>query len=265
MKNVIYKIANTVNDRIYIGSTEKFNIRKNQHNHHLKKGTHHSRILQSHVNKYGFKSIYFEVLEFEVGNLIEREQFYIDTLNPYFNIRKIAENMKGTKRTEEQKIYMVQQRQIKNPYKKGWKHSEESVKKMIDTRLKNGGYVVTNETKQKISKANKGRVVSKETKIKISNSNKGKLTTSETKLKLSEQKKGESNPMFGKSKERHHNFGKNWICKKNRTTKKVIDTSTGALFNSVKDASIFLDIPQSTLNKYILGYNKKITNFKYYE
>lgn len=262
MKNVIYKIGNTVNEKIYIGSTEKFSIRKNQHNHHLKKGTHHSAILQRHVNKYGFDSIYFEIIESGVINLIEREQFYIDTLNPYFNIRRIAESMKGTKRNDEQKIYMVKQRNLKSPYKKGWNHTQESKDKISKIHK---GKKLSEEHILKFCKSNIGKKMKEDIKLKISKKLTGRLFSNETKSKLSEQKKGLLNPVFGKSKELHHNFGKNWVCKIKRANKKVIDINTGNIFNSVKDASVFLNIPQSTLNKYILGYNKKITNFKYYE
>lgn len=192
MKNIIYKIGNTINDRIYIGSTEKFNIRINQHKFHLKNGTHHSKILQRHVNKYGVDSIYFEIIESDVVSLIEREQFYIDTLNPYFNIRRVAENMKGTKRTEEQKKYMVSQRMKKSGYKKGWSHSEETKAKITESKL-NSDYKISQETKLKISEKNKGRIVPEEIKIKTSNTLKGRAFTEEHKKNLSIKAKGNQN------------------------------------------------------------------------
>lgn len=265
MEKVIYKISNNINSKIYIGSTEKFNVRCNQHKHHLLKNTHHSKILQNHVNKYGFDSLNFEIIEIVLGNLIEREQYYIDTLNPYFNVRKIADSMKGTKRTEEQKKYMVQQRFLKGGYVKGWKHSPESIEKIKQTRLKNGGWIVNEETKNKISEANKGKKRSEETKLKISIAKSDKKLSKEHKENLSKNKTGYLNPMFGKNKEQHHNFGKKWIQKNIRFTKKIIDKKTGIIYDSINIASKELNIPKSTLNKYVLGYNEKITNFKYYE
>jgi group I intron endonuclease len=262
MKKVIYKIENNINDKIYIGSTENFKLRYNQHKHHLLKGTHHSRILQNFVNKYGFNCLSFKIIEENVINLIEREQFYIDTLNPFFNIRKIADSMKDTKRTESQKKYMVEQRMIKSPYKKGWKHSKETLEKISNNRK---GIKQSQETKIKIGIANKGRLVSSETKIKISKSTKGKVINESTKIKLSEQKKGILNPMYGKSKNLHHNFGKKWICSKKKKSKKIIDTNTGIIYESVKIASEELNIPLSSFYKYILGYTESVKNFKYYE
>lgn len=265
MEKVIYKISNNINSKIYIGSTERFKIRYSQHKHHLLKNTHHSKILQNHVNKYSFDSLNFEIIEIVSGNLIEREQYYIDTLNPYFNVRKIADSMKGTKRTEEQKKYIVQQRFLKGGYKKGWKHSPESIEKIKQTRLKNGGWIFTEESKLKMSISSKGKKHSEETKLKLSLAHTGKVLSLEHKENLSKNKNGNLNPMFGKNKEQHHNFGKKWIQKNIRFTKKIIDEKTGIIYNSINIASKELNIPKSTLNKYVLGYNEKITNFKYYE
>lgn len=263
MKNVIYKIYNNVNDKIYIGSAVDYKRRYSQHLHHLKKGTHHSKILQSHVNKYGFESLVFEIIESNVINLIEREQFYIDALNPYFNIRKVAESMLGTKRTEEQKIKMSERAKkaiVNNPNFL----SAETRKKSVKTR-KERGWVVSEETKRKISESCKGRTVSDYQKQQTSLKNTGSKRSVYTKEKLSKQKIGVLNPMFGKTGEKHHNFGKKWKSKFTKDIKKMIDTNSGIIYNSVKEASILLNIPRSTLNKYVLGYNPKITNFKYHD
>ncbi len=50
----------------------------------------------------------------------------------------------------------------------------------------NAGGLHSQETKDKISKANKGRITSEETKRKLSEINKGKTASEETKLKISE-------------------------------------------------------------------------------
>jgi len=264
MKQVIYKIENNINDKIYIGSAKKFNIRCNQHKHHLLKGTHHSIILQNFVNKYGFDSLSFKIIESNVINLIEREQFYIDTLKPYFNIRKIADSNFGLKRTEEQKKYMLEQRKLKSPYKKGYKLSKETIEKIKESKRLNK-YICSEKTKQKISIANKNRIVKDDVKIKISNSLKGKIVKDETKIKLSIEKKGIKNPMYNKKKELHHNFGKKWKCKERKNLKKVIDINTNIVYDSIIIASKELNIPKSTLTKYILGYTESVKNFKYYE
>ena len=64
------------------------------------------------------------------------------------------------------------------------------------------GYKASEETKRKISKANKGRTLSSETRQKMSKARKGrpgKPRSSETRRKLSESMMGEKNPNYGKS------------------------------------------------------------------
>ena len=58
---------------------------------------HKNRLLQAHYNEYGRSDLVFEILEGGLlkSELIQREQFYIDTINPYFNICRIAGSGKG--------------------------------------------------------------------------------------------------------------------------------------------------------------------------
>ena len=79
--------------------------------------------------------------------------------------------------------------------------SEETRRKLS---LAQKGKHISEEQKKKLSIALKGRVMSDEHKKKISTSNKGKHLSEETKKKISDSKKGlqsgEKHPMFGK----HH-------------------------------------------------------------
>ena len=52
--------------------------------------------------------------------------------------------------------------------------------------------VISDDTRKKISEANKGRVVSEETRKKISDSQKGKIISEETKIKMREARKNMS-------------------------------------------------------------------------
>jgi uncharacterized protein YlaI len=85
------------------------------------------------------------------------------------------------------------------------KHPSEETKRKISDAEK--GKHLTEETKKKISIANKGKRCSEETKKKMSNAQKGgknhnygKHLSEETKKKMSEAKKGENHPFYGK----HH-------------------------------------------------------------
>lgn len=265
MENVIYKISNNINDKIYIGSAVKFNLRLNQHKHNLLNNVHHSSKLQNHVNKYGFDSIVFTIIEqCNENNLIEREQYYLNKFKPFFNTRTIAENQTGIKRTQEQIKKATETRRIKynGEYSKKYVVSEETKKKMS---IAHKGKTISEEQKRNHSILMKGRKMTEEQKMKISIAGKGRITKDETKLKQSIAHIGSKNPMFGRTGIKNHNFGKKYPKKNEVITKKVIDLNTGIIYKSVKEAALCLNIAYSTMGKYVLGYNNKIKNFKYYE
>ena len=93
----IYKLTFENSDNFYIGSTtESFKLRFLRHFRDLKLNKHCNNILQSAYNKYN--NIFIEILETcEAEKCIEREQHYIDLLNPKYNICKIAGNTYGIK------------------------------------------------------------------------------------------------------------------------------------------------------------------------
>ena len=164
----IYCLKNTIDDRCYIGSAQKLNYRLWNHKHKLIKGNHANNILQNFVNKYGIDKIYFEILEtVSIDKLLEREQYYIDTLKPEFNILKIAGNSAGTIMSEEQKIKISKNRT-------GILHTEDT-KKRISESMK--GRPKTKEHSTKVGLKHKGKVVSQEQRNKISKANKGKIST----------------------------------------------------------------------------------------
>lgn len=105
----IYKIYFKQKPEIlYIGSAVDFNLRMIRHKHHLKKGIHRNLHLQRSYNKYGKENMVFEILE-KLNSpefLIQREQFFIDSLNPQINILKIACSPLGYKHSEETKKYI---------------------------------------------------------------------------------------------------------------------------------------------------------------
>jgi len=82
----IYKITYIKNKKCYVGSSTNIENRWKNHINNLKKGNHPSKGLQNVYNKHGLNSLKFEVIE-EVqckDNLIEREQYWINTLNSYY-------------------------------------------------------------------------------------------------------------------------------------------------------------------------------------
>ena len=101
----IYRIVNTANGRVYIGSTYRFKTRANGHLATLEAKTHTNTFMQNDYNKCGSAAFLFEVVEVTNGTPQERlarEQFYIDQFydkqKQCYNLRPTAcDSRSGTK------------------------------------------------------------------------------------------------------------------------------------------------------------------------
>jgi hypothetical protein len=101
---------------------------------------------------------------------------------------------------------------------KGKKHTEETKKKMSESRkgkVWNCGKKMSDETKRKLSIVHTGKKYSQERinqmKITFGGENNpmyGIKASEETRKKISESLKGEKHPQFGKKGNQNHNFGK---------------------------------------------------------
>src|SRR5262245_53327028 len=91
----IYVIKCSANEKIYVGSTVNFRNRWQEHCRRLRAGRHKNPHLQNAWYQYGADAFEFTVLEeCERAHLVEREQHYLDTLQPFkprgFNIARGA-------------------------------------------------------------------------------------------------------------------------------------------------------------------------------
>lgn len=146
---IVYKISNIKNGKFYIGSTVEPKKRQNNHFTALRYNKHYNKKLQNSWNKYGEDSFKFEIIEIsDEINILKREQYYIDILNPNYNICPIAYSTLGRKATKETKIKM-------SKAQTGRKQTEEA--------------------KLKVSMAHKGRIHSEDYKKNISNRQKKKV------------------------------------------------------------------------------------------
>ena len=170
---VVYKATNLVNDKIYIGQTTgPLFKRKSSHIKNKNKVG-----FAGAIKKYGRENFVFEEIytAFDAQELNRVEEFYILFYKSAerqfgYNIVKFASQ--GTK---------------------GYKHSVENIKKMVEGRMKSRVYKPhTEETKLKISQSKMGKspdrdysLITQETKDKISNTLKEKYKNVEYKEKAS--------------------------------------------------------------------------------
>jgi len=129
MKSGIYKIINIVNNKFYIGSSYNIFNRWSLHKNQLMENKHHNIHLQRSWNINGENNFLFEIIELcEVQKCIDREQYYIDTLKPHYNINPKAISCLGVKRSIEfkNKISLVA---------KNRKFSKETRQKMSKSQM----------------------------------------------------------------------------------------------------------------------------------
>ena len=177
----IYKIVSKNSGEFYIGSSQNLRKRELDHLSLLRNKKHPNKYLQSVWNKY--QDLFFIVVEeCSIEFLIEREQYYINTLLPKYNLRPIAESNRGWNMSEESKLKISKENKgktiskehreaISNKNKvnlKGRKLSDKHIESIRKSRV---GITLSNETKNKIRlKAlgrDTGKILSEETKLKI--------------------------------------------------------------------------------------------------
>ena len=94
----IYCIINIKNSKKYIGSSKNIRQRLWSHRAELRHNKHENSYLQNAWNKYGEHNFDYYILEkCEESLLLEKEQLYIDTINPEYNMNKETQRPPCTK------------------------------------------------------------------------------------------------------------------------------------------------------------------------
>jgi hypothetical protein len=127
---------------------------------------------------------------------------------------------------------------------KGRVYSNETINKMSAAQKGKKGIPHTEEFKNKMREIQTGRKASEESKRKNSERQKGKKVSDETKKKQSEARKGKTRSLETKKKM------SNSMKVLNARSKKVLQISTGIIFNSIKQASEVLNIPNHYLKNF---------------
>ena len=244
MNSGVYEIRNRVSGKHYIGSSVNLKARWTSHLSALRHGKHWNSYLQSAFVKYGGEAFELSVLEYikDISQLISREQYYLDTSYPEYNIALVAGSpMLG-------RSFSAEHRRKIGMAKMGHSVSAETRAKISaawppDRRRKYGmavsgkrnhnygkhpstetlakrsraltGHSTSDQTRAKISAAmsgehnpNYGKHPSAETRAKMSAARMGHPVSVETRLKLSKAMSGTGNPMYGVSGKRNPMYGK---------------------------------------------------------
>jgi group I intron endonuclease len=163
----IYKITNTVNNKIYIGCASNIRTRINGHLYDLRRGMHKNSYLQKAWNKYGEEVFIFEIVEeCVINNLHSREHYWVNELNCLnknigYNIKptdpngcsmhsqatieKLKQINKG-KKPSQKCIEALKQRTISSEHKEILKKSREGIDYTKLHREKRGKKVIDIKT-----------------------------------------------------------------------------------------------------------------------
>ena len=150
-KSGVYRWVNTLTGDTYVGSavslSKRFSVYYSTKSVKEVLSRSRSKILSA-LLKYGYSAFRLEILEYcEPSQTIIREQYYLDLLEPEYNILRIASSSLGNILSEETKL-------------------------KISDSLK--GRCLSDEVKEKMSISRTGKIFSVETKNKLSELRKGK-------------------------------------------------------------------------------------------
>ena len=168
-KSGVYKWTNLDNGKFYVGSSVNLSIRLAQY-YNINILTKYRSLIHKALLKYGYSKFKLEILEYcQRKDVIKREQHYIDTLKPEYNILQVAGSSLGHTHTAE----TIEKMRIKAT---GRKHTTKTLAKMRTrthseaTKNKIKNILQTEEIREKMANAalkRTGVKVSKETRRKM--------------------------------------------------------------------------------------------------
>jgi len=169
-KSGIYKIKHTASGKLYVGSAVLLSRRLARHKTDLKGGVHDNCKLQRAWDKHGSDAFEFTVIEYVdvLENLVEREQYWMDSMRAVengYNLCPVAGSCLGTKKSAESIARSA------NAHR-GMKRSEETKALIRAARARQAPMSI--EGRARISAALATRIVSDETRTKLSKANKGR-------------------------------------------------------------------------------------------
>lgn len=165
----IYCITNRINGKKYVGLSNNINRRFMEHKT-PKNVKDKTTVLARAFRKYFIENFDFEILEIveSVEELEEREIFWIEKLNPEYNMNEGGGGNRGYELSEEVKNHLSILGKLQWASKTDLE-KQKTIKRLTAPRKRKPR---SEETKKKLREANKGKKMSQETKDKISKANK---------------------------------------------------------------------------------------------
>jgi len=176
-KSGIYMITNKLTNDIYIGQSIDISKRFKKYFNLSYIKSKDNLIISRALIKYGYSNFSVTILEYcDKSELLVREQYYFDKLNPQYNILKIAGSSLNSKHTEETKAKIS--KSLKGIYVNeksalfGRHHTEET-KQLMSLRKEKENNHFFGKTHNEISielmrQKALGRKYSEDTKLKMS-------------------------------------------------------------------------------------------------
>ena len=179
MNSGIYILYNIFTGRRYVGSSRNLKHRRTCHFSGMKNGTHENYKIRNECSTYGVDSFRWEILErCEIGCLVEREQWWMDSLKPELNIILTADNHNCTE-TERRKEARKRQAEKITGRKQSQEEKDKRAKSIKEFWAKPenvGKKIVSQEQRRVLSEKNTG----------ANNPNWGKPRSEESKQKSSQ-------------------------------------------------------------------------------
>lgn len=170
----IYQIVNKVNGKRYVGSAVCIRKRWHAHRCGFRLSKHPNRYLMSSWQKYGEEAFTFEILEHcSLDELLVREQWWIDSTSPEYNLSPTAGSCRGVKHTEEVRR-RVSERNKGNKYALGRKISEYVKSRVAEANRLRKGVKQSADHAEKRAAGHRGMKRSAETRRRISEAMTGK-------------------------------------------------------------------------------------------
>lgn len=185
----IYKIECVINNKCYVGSSKNIEIRFLDHKKALRNNTHYRRF-QNGWNKYGEQNFIFEIIEeCVIDELLEREQYWLDTLQGYAN----GYNSASTSDISCPRIFSEEYRKCISERTKEAMKSDEVKKKMSKAQIERfarDGVSDATRKKQSIARTGKRINVSEDNRKRKADMCSERHWTEESKNKISKANSG---------------------------------------------------------------------------